>query len=253
MHSGRRVLALIAAVVAASAVTLGTAAASAPATLAGHQVAATRDGQYKIQVNEWDSRGAAAITTDLGADFTVARPFAANATDGPPSGYPSIYQGCHWGNCSGGALAAHPVRDGTGVTASWSTTQPGGGSIYNAAFDGWFKSARSRSARPDCAELMVWIGHNGHIQPAGHPVGAATVGGTPYNVWYGKGAWTAITYDMTRPVTSVSSLNIGDVARDAVSRGYLRGSCYLVSMEAGFEVWRGGRGLATKSFSVHDR
>jgi len=87
--------------------------------------------------------------------------------------------------------------------------------------------------------------------PAGRPAGTATVDGTPYDVWYGKGAWTAITYDMTGPVASVSNLNIGDLARDAVSRHYMPASCYLVSMEAGFEVWHGGQGLATNYFAVN--
>ena len=250
MHLGKRFLALIAAVAATGALTLGTAAASAGTTLTGRQVAATRDGLYKIQVNEWDSRGTAAVITNLGEDFVVSRPFPANATDGAPSGYPSIYQGCHWGNCSGGPLATHPAREASGVTASWSTTQPGSSSVYNAALDAWFNSTPARG-RPNCAELMVWLGHNGHIQPAGRPAGTATVDGTPYDVWYGKGAWTAITYDMTGPVASVSNLNIGDLARDAVSRHYMPASCYLVSMEAGFEVWHGGQGLATNYFAVN--
>jgi hypothetical protein len=41
-------------------------------------------------------------TTDGNADFTVANSSIANATNGEPGAYPSIYQGCHWGNCSSG-------------------------------------------------------------------------------------------------------------------------------------------------------
>jgi cellulose 1,4-beta-cellobiosidase len=56
---------------------------------------------------------------------------------------------------------------------------------------------------------------------------------------------------MTRQTTSVRNLNLGHIARDAIHRHYLSASCYLISVEAGFEVWRGGRGLATTSFSVN--
>ena len=253
MHPARRFLVLATAAAATAAVTLATTAASVRTTLIGHQVVATRDGMYKIQTNEWASTGGAAVGTDRGHDFAVTHPFSANGTDGAPSGYPSIYQGCHWGNCSGGALARHPAKAGSGVRVNWNTTQTGGKSTYNASLDGWFNSRATQSGAPDCAELMVWLGHNGRIQPAGRKGGTATVDGTRYNVWYGTGPYTTITYDMTRPVTSVTNLSIGDIARDAISRRYMPASCYLISMEAGFEVWRGGQGLATKSFSVSAR
>jgi cellulose 1,4-beta-cellobiosidase len=45
-------------------------------------------------------------------------------------------------------------------------------------------------------------------------------------------------------------MDLAPIARDAVSRGYLSNSCYLIDVEAGFELWQGGAGLATNSFSV---
>ena len=44
---------------------------------------------------------------------------------------------------------------------------------------------------------------------------------------------------------------VGMLAQDAVSRGYLSSSCYLIDVEAGFGLWQGGAGLATGSFSVN--
>ena len=55
---------------------------------------------------------------------------------------------------------------------------------------------------------------------------------------------------MTSATTSVSNLDIGTLAQDAVSRGYTKSSWYLIDVEAGFELWQGGAGLATNSFSV---
>src|SRR4051794_35426101 len=126
MHTGRRVLALAVAVAATVTAAPVTASAGTLTTLNGNHVAATRRGEYKTQNNAWGNPRFGSITSDLGEDFTVASPYTSpNRAAGEPGGFPSIYQGCDYGNCSGGALAAHPVRDGTGVTASLSTTQPG--------------------------------------------------------------------------------------------------------------------------------
>jgi cellulose 1,4-beta-cellobiosidase len=37
---------------------------------------------------------------------------------------------------------------------------------------------------------------------------------------------------------------------NAVSRGYIQPSWWLIDIEAGFELWQGGGGLAANSFSV---
>jgi cellulase/cellobiase CelA1 len=48
----------------------------------------------------------------------------------------------------------------------------------------------------------------------------------------------------------VSDLDLAPLVSDAVSRGYTKTSWYLIDIEAGFELWQGGAGLATNSFSV---
>ena len=77
------------------------------------------------------------------------------------------------------------------------------------------------------------------------------MGGRSYNIWEGqRPTWDTISYEMTTATISVSDLDVGALAQDAVSRGYLSSSCYLISVEAGFGLWQGGAGLATRSFSV---
>jgi hypothetical protein len=71
-------------------------------------------------------------------------------------------------------------------------------------------------------------------------------------VWKGAQSWgDTISYVMASPATSVHDLDVGALAADAVRRGYIRTSWYLIDVEAGFELWRGGAGLATDSFSVN--
>ena len=79
-----------------------------------------------------------------------------------------------------------------------------------------------------------------------------TLGGHTYNIWEGaQSSWDTVTYDMTSPATSVSNLDVGTLTQDMVSRGYTKSSWYLIDVEAGFELWQGGAGLATNSFSVN--
>src|SRR5579859_5029916 len=118
----------------------GSASARAATTqLCQSQTAAVAGGVYTVQNNEWGSSAPECITTDGNADFRVANSSISNATNGAPGGYPSIYQGCHWGNCTSGGLSGNPVQASaitTGkVTTSWSTTQPGGSNDYDVAYD----------------------------------------------------------------------------------------------------------------------
>jgi cellulose 1,4-beta-cellobiosidase len=233
--------------------TLGLAAAT---SLCQEQTAAVAGGTYIVQNNEFDSGASECVSTDGGADFTVANSAIDNATNGSPGAYPSIYQGCHWGNCSSGGLSADPIQVSgltTGkVTTSWSTTQPGGSSDYDVAYDIWFNQTPTTSGQPNGTELMVWLNHNGSVQPIGTEVASnVTLGGHTYNIWEGaQSTWNTVTYEMTSPATSVSNLDVGTLAQDMVSRAYTSKNWYLIDVEAGFELWQGGAGLETNSFSV---
>lgn len=233
------------------------AARSAATTLCDSQTAPAGAGTFIVQNNEWNSSAPECVTTDGSAGFTVTNSSISNATSGAPGGYPSIYQGCHWGKCSSGGLTTSPVQvsslaPGT-VTTSWTTTQPDGSNVYNAALEMWFNHTPATTGHPDCAELMVWLNHTGSVQPSGTQLARnLSIDGRTYNVWQApQPSGTTISYTMTTGTTSVNDLDLAPLADDAVSRGYLPTSCYLLDVEAGFELWQGGQGLATNSFSVN--
>jgi hypothetical protein len=250
------VAALTATAGSAAFAALGPAAAAATTTLCNSQTASVGGGTYIVQNNEWNSSASECVTTDGNADFAVANSAISNATNGAPGGYPSIYQGCHWGSCSSGGLTATPVQasnlGGGKVTTSWSTTQTGSGA-YDVAYDIWFNKTSTTNGQPNCLELMVWLNHNGSVQPFGSQVATnVSIGGHSYNVWEGaQSTWNTVSYTMTSGTTSVSNLDVGQLAADAINRGYMPSSCWLIDVEAGFELWQGGAGLATNSFSVN--
>ena len=120
------------------------------------------------------------------------------------------------------------------------------------AYDIWFNQTPTTSGQPNGTELMIWLNHNGPVQPYGSRVASnVSIGGRSYNVWFGKQGWNTVSYTMTTGTTSVSKLDLQALVADAESRGYISSSWYLIDMEAGFELWHGGAGLATKSFSVN--
>ena len=247
---------LAAALAAAGLLTLGAGhARAATTTLCGEQTAPA-GGSYIVQNNEYDSSASECVSTDGNADFTVANSAISNATNGSPGAYPSIYQGCHWGNCSAGGLSSAPIQVSAltagKVTTSWSTTQTGSGA-YDVAYDIWYNQTPTTTGQPDGTEMMVWLNHNGSVQPFGSEVASnVSIGGHSYDIWYGtQSVWDTVTYEMTSGATSVSDLDIGTLTQDMVSRGYTKSSWYLIDVEAGFELWQGGAGLATNSFAVN--
>jgi cellulose 1,4-beta-cellobiosidase len=231
---------------------VATNASAATTTLCASQTAPVAGGAYTVQNNEWGSSAPECISTSGNTDFTVANSSIANSTSGAPGGYPSVYKGCHWGACtpnSGLPIQVSALHPGT-VTSSWSTTQPGNGA-YDVAYDIWYNQTATTPGQPNGAELMIWLNHNGPVQPFGSKVATTTVNGVSYDVWFGTQGWNTVSYTMTTPTTSVSNLDIQGLTADATSRGYIQPSWFLIDLEAGFELWQAGAGLTTNSFSVN--
>jgi hypothetical protein len=230
-----------------------TTTAHAATTLCNSQTAAVDGGQYTVENNEWNSSAPECVTTDGNADFTVANSSIDLPTDGAPGGYAAIYKGCHWGACTSGS--GLPIQVGTmtpgKVTTSWNTTQTYTGA-YDVAYDIWYNQTPTTSGQPNAEEMMIWINHNGGVQPAGSVVASnVSIGGNTYTIWESRAStWNVVSYVLNTGTTSVSNLDVDLLAADSVSRGYMTDSDYLIDLEAGFEIWQGGVGLATNSYSV---
>jgi Glycosyl hydrolase family 12 len=76
----------------------GSQAGGAP--LCNSRRLAVDGGVYTVQNNEYDSGAPECLTVGALGGFTVASSAIANSTSGAPGGYPSIYRGCHWGDCT---------------------------------------------------------------------------------------------------------------------------------------------------------
>ena len=55
------------------------------------------------------------------------------------------------------------------------------------AYDIWYNQTPTTvRAKPNGTELMMWLNHNGTVQPFGSQVATdISIGGRSYNIWYG--------------------------------------------------------------------
>src|ERR1700722_12826383 len=229
---------------------LGTpASAAAQSTCSTFGTISIDSGAYTFQNNEWNS-SAEQCATVSGTGFRLTTADFNLPTNGAPATYPSIFRGCHWGNCT--SSNPFPIEENNIASASTSVsiTQPSG---YNndAAYDIWFNQTSTTSGQPNGTEIMIWINHQGSIQPFGSQTATETIDGTTWEVWTGRQSfWNIVSYVRETPVTTVNNLNLLPFFSDAVSRGSLQPSWWLIDVEYGFEIWTGGQGLAMSGYSV---
>ncbi|TDC87878.1 hypothetical protein E1292_46290 [Nonomuraea deserti] len=212
--------------------------------------ASIQNGRYIVQNNVWGADTAQCVDVDQSGGFTITQAAHDNSTSGAPAAYPSIYAGCHYGACTtGSGLPMRADASGFGALRSSVTmTYPGSGT-YNASYDLWFDPTPRTDGQNTGAELMIWLNRQGDIQPIGSRVATVTLAGSSWEVWYGNIGWNVISYVRTSPATSLD-FAIDTFYADAVGRGHAQRSWYLTSVQAGFEPWIGGAGLAVGSFSL---
>ena len=250
----RRVLALVAATLlgtGAAVAGVATTVAAAPAgTVLCDQYASTPspDGRYIVQNNRWGTSAQQCITVTANG-FQLTTSNADVPTNGAPASYPSIYWGCHYGNCTPGF---NPVQASSaafaGISSSVSMSYVSSGQ-WNASYDMWFDPTPRRDGQNTGAEIMVWMNRLGAPQPIGSRVATVNLAGGTWDVWFGNIGWNVISYVRTTPTTTLNS-SVSSFYSDAVSRGYAQSSWYLTSVQAGFEPWTNGTGLAVTNFSV---
>jgi Glycosyl hydrolase family 12 len=110
------------------------------------------------------------------------------------------------------------------------------------------------NGQPDGAEVMIWLTERAVPPPAPGTPTVALDGVRYYRIEYGRHEhgirWPLIIYRRVVPVTSVRNIGLLGFVTDAAAQHQLSMSWYLESVEAGFEIWRGGAGLDSRSFAL---
>ncbi|GIH01959.1 hypothetical protein Rhe02_00260 [Rhizocola hellebori] len=242
-------------IVAAVLLTIGTSAASllaaqpASAVVICEQFGTTTAGNYVIMNNRWGSNSPQCISTTSNG-FSITQQDGMGNLSGAPVSYPAIYLGCHYSNCSPGSPLPAQISTMGNANSSITLSYPGSGT-YDAAYDIWLNADTNVTGVQD-TEIMIWMNRQGSIQPIGSQTATVTLAGRSWAVWTGNnGQNNVVSYVSGSPLTSLS-FNARDFILDTFSRGsqYGNTSWFLTSMQAGFEPWIGGVGLAVNSFSA---
>ena len=247
-RSPLRALAATAVVLASSAIAVVAAAPAANAEVICDQYASRtiQNGRYVVQNNRWGASTTQCIDVTANG-FTITQANHNNATNGAPASYPSVFLGCHYTNCTSGSNLPIQVSQISSATSSISYTYVSG-ATYNASYDIWL-DPQPRTDGQNATEIMIWFNRQGPIQPIGSVVGTTTIGGRTWEVWRGNTGWNVISYVAPSPISSWS-FSVLDFINDVRARGAIQNSWYLTSIQAGFEPWIGGTGLAVNSFSA---
>ncbi|WP_415936945.1 RICIN domain-containing protein [Streptomyces sp. 039-1] len=253
VRSGARAaLGVLAALMLAAALTLVTGGTASADTVVCDKFGSTpiAGGKYIVQNNEWGDDTPQCLTV-TGTGFGISTASHNVPTNGAPAAYPSVYAGCHYGNCSTGSglpVQVSAFKDPRS-TVSYRTT----GGSWDAAYDIWLDSSPNPAGQNNGAEIMIWGAHSGPPQPAGSKIGTASLGGAGYDVWEGRLSnggisWNVVSY-VRQQGTGSLDVHIADFTGDAAGRGYVDKAWYLTSVQFGFEPWVGGQGLAVDTFS----
>ncbi|MGV9453026.1 GH12 family glycosyl hydrolase domain-containing protein [Streptomyces sp. NPDC003635] len=238
--------ALLCALAAVAALLVATPPAQADTVICEQYGSTVIQGRYVVQNNRWGTSAAQCVTaTDTG--FRLTQADGSVPTNGAPKSYPSVFNGCHYTNCSPGTNLPAQVSTISSAPSSISYGYVSN-AVYNASYDIWLDPT-PRTDGVNRTEIMIWFNRVGPIQPIGSPVGTASVGGRSWEVWTGSNGSNDVISFVAPSAISSWSFDVMDFVDQAVARGLAQSNWYLTSVQAGFEPWQNGAGLAVNSFS----
>ncbi|QUR69908.1 hypothetical protein F6B93_17515 [Mycobacterium spongiae] len=207
----------------------------------------TTTGGYVVQNNAWNNSLGQTIV--VGSDgFAITEINGSAPTNGAPLGYPSIFEGWHWGTSSVETTLPLQLGQIESVTSSVDYAYPTTG-VWNAAYDIWLDPSPTTTGVNE-QEIMIWFNQQGPIQPVGSVVGNTTIDGQDFVVWDGhNGLNNVMSYVTTSPMEAWD-FNVLSFVEHTRTMEPITDSWYLTSIQAGFEPWSGGVGLGVDSFSA---
>ncbi|HXJ21197.1 MAG TPA: hypothetical protein VMT03_13275 [Polyangia bacterium] len=222
-----------------------------------------QNNYYFMQVNEWNSSSMQVMSYGGDYLFKMTTQMASTATNGSPTGFPSVFIGQNSGHMTMGSNLPKAVTALTTVPTTWNWNDAGTladdtNNSYNATYDVWFSTSSSgdplMSVGPSGGYLMVWLHKPTDAQPiGGSPMKQGiTIAGVPgtWDVWIGpNGNRPCISYVATQTTLSLSfDLNL--FIQDAVKNqpNTIQSSWYLTNIFSGFEIWRGAQNVESTAF-----
>jgi hypothetical protein len=204
---------------------------------------------YEIRNDYFGSAGQCILNRGDWANFQVVKS-GANSHTAENQAFPEIFYGAAWRVVSPGSPLPRHVYNTYNPEVSWHTTEHANG-MWNAALDLWFGRHKLIGGQAKGAELMIWINTRKFPVPHGAPV--YEIDGTSW--WFhhwracnANGCWNYTQFRRVQPTWNVNKLRLAPFFQLLEGFRLLKARWYLWNVSAGFEIWRGGTGLATTRF-----
>ncbi len=231
---------------AAAMLTLSPGTAQADELICDQYGTTVIQGRYIAQNNRWGTNEQQCINvTDSG--FQLVQADGSVPTNGAPKSYPSVFDGCHYGTCAPGTRLPLRVGEINSAPSSVSYTYVDNAS-YNASYDIWLDPEPQTTGVSE-TEIMIWLNRVGPIQPIGSQTGTAQVAGQQWEVWTGHNGGNDVISFVAPSALNSLQFDVLDFVDVTVAHGLADPSWYITSVQAGFEPWENGAGLALNSFS----
>ncbi len=218
---------------------------------------ATNDNKYQFQSNGWGWTGGGHSISLLSTCGFHMDSQSCSRSDDSPCSFPSIYIGtdADGARTSGNGLPKQVSAIGSAPTClGWTSGGTPASDEYNVSYDVWFNS--NSSATYADSFLMIWFRDPPSFQPAGQfPVqDGVMIASHTWSVWYGPNAnnQNVVTYSSPNAFADgqTFSFDLKDFIDDAVERGFVDSSKYLIAVMGGLEIWGGASGAGITHFSA---
>lgn len=207
------------------------------------------DGQQylvrnKPSTNNNDTGMCVAVTGSAG--FTVTKS-PGIPTSSTVRAYPYIGTGCFEGACAAPPTKALPRAGSLGnYTVSWTTRTPKHSGVWNSSLDLWIGPHIGAGT----TEMMIWLQYSKPSWWVKLYPKVRIDGANWYVVPHATDPGKYYISFRRASVTHSAKLRLAPFMTVAKRLGVLSPSQLLWSVQAGFEIWSGGRGLAVTSFTA---
>lgn len=194
-----------------------------------------------------------------GGGFSITRSAADSRTPAVDA-FPYLFSGCSWGLCTAHSLFPRRIGQLGRITTSVRFNTRARGQ-WNAAWEWWVDAHPIKNGQARKAEVMCWIDTRGIPRPTRSPI--VRIGGVRYylNWWMTRrvvngqpASWPLVIFRRVHPVSHATVRISAFMARVHSLRFHgkrLVGERdWVLSVEAGFEIWRGGKRLGVQYMRV---
>jgi len=208
-------------------------------------------GTYILKNNNFQGHAAMCLTHyKAGPNFAVTKSLASSHT-GQSAVYPNIYSGCSYNQCSHNSkLPAQVFKMHNPWVSYYAHLVPKG--KWDANLDMWLGRHKQKRGIVTGAEVMIWFNARGF----GSVSPMYKIDGIQWHLvhWITRSPikhhvhWPLIIFRSSVGRGSVHHLALMPFFRLLLRLHLIRHSDWLESMHAGFEVWRGGKGMKMQFF-----